>query len=147
MIRRTASSGDPPTRASAVARDESAPFRPGAFRATGCRQMLAGVVTRYVTCYTSDVAILTFRHKGLERFFLRGTTAGIQAKHASRMRLILGRLHVAVEARDMALPGLDLHPLKGVRWGSWAVRVSGNWRVTFTMSGSDVEDVDYEDYH
>jgi toxin HigB-1 len=109
--------------------------------------MLAGIVTRYVTCYTADVAILTFRHKGLERFFLRGTMAGIQAQHASRLRLILGRLHVAVEARDMALPGLDLHPLKGDRKGSWAVRVSGNWRVTFTMSGSDVEDVDHEDYH
>ena len=109
--------------------------------------MLARVVTRYVTCYTPGVAILTFRHKSLERFFLRGTTAGIQAKHASRLRLILGRLHVAVEVRDMALPGLDLHPLKGQRKGSWAVRVSGNWRVTFTMSRSDVEDVDYEDDH
>jgi toxin HigB-1 len=107
----------------------------------------AGVVTRYVTCYTSGVAILTFRHKGLERFFLSGTMAGIQAKHANRLRLILGRLHVVVEARDMALPGLDLHPLRGDRKGSWAVRVSGNWRVTFTMFGSDVEDVDYEDYH
>ena len=112
-----------------------------------CRQILAEVVTRYVTCYNFHVAMLKFRHKGLERFFLRGTTAGIQAKHASRLRLILGRLNVAVEARDMALPGLDLHPLKGDRKGSWAVRVSGNWRVTFNFSGSDVEDVDYEDYH
>jgi proteic killer suppression protein len=93
------------------------------------------------------VAILKFRHKGLERFFLRGTTAGIQAKHANRLRLILGRLNVAVEARDMALPGLDLHRLKGDRKGRWAVRVSGNWRVTFKFSGSDVEDVDYENYH
>jgi len=59
----------------------------------------------------------------------------------------LGRLNVAVEARDMALPGLDLHHLKGDRKGSWAVRVSGNWRVTFKFTGSDVEDVDYEDYH
>jgi proteic killer suppression protein len=105
------------------------------------------LVTRNVTCYNFHVAILKFRHKGLERFFLRGTTAGIQAKHASRLRLILGRLNVAVEARDMALPGLGLHPLKGDLKGSWAVRVSGNWRVTFKFSGSDVEDVDYEDYH
>jgi proteic killer suppression protein len=93
------------------------------------------------------VAILKFRHKGLERFFLRGTTAGINAKHAGRLRLILGRLNVAVEPRDMALPGLELHPLKGVRKGRRAVRVSGNWRVTFMFSGSDVRDVDYEDYH
>jgi len=78
---------------------------------------------------------------------MHGTTAGIKAQHAQRLRLILGRLNVAVEPRDMALPGLELHPLKGNRKGSWAVSVSGNWRVTFQFSGSDVKDVDYEDYH
>jgi proteic killer suppression protein len=93
------------------------------------------------------VAILTFRHKGLERFFLRGTTAGIQARHARRLRLILGRLNVAREPRDMALPGLDRHPLKGERRGAWAVSVSGNWRITFAFSGPDVVNVEYEDYH
>jgi len=93
------------------------------------------------------VAILRFRHKGLERFFLRGTIAGIQAKHAQRLRLILGRLNVATEPRDRGLPGLRLHPLKGERKGTWAVSVSGNWRVTFAFSGPDVVDVDYEDYH
>ena len=93
------------------------------------------------------MAILRFRHKGLERFFLRGTTAGIQAEHAQRLRLILGRLNVATEPRDMGLPGLRLHPLKGERKETWAVSVSGNWRVTFAFSGPDVIDVDYEDYH
>jgi len=47
----------------------------------------------------------------------------------------------------MALPGLNLHPLRGDRKGSWAVKVSANWRITFKFSGLDVEDVDYEDYH
>jgi proteic killer suppression protein len=93
------------------------------------------------------VAILKFRHKGLERFFMLGTTAGIKVSHAGRLHPILGRLNVAVEPRDMALPGLELHPLKGDRKGSWAVRVSAKWRVTFNFSGSDVKDVDYEDYH
>jgi len=93
------------------------------------------------------VAILKFRHKGLERFFLSGTTAGIQAMHTRRLRLILGRLNVAREPRDMSLPGLDLHQLKGERKGTWAVSVSGNWRITFAFSGIDVLNVDYEDYH
>jgi len=93
------------------------------------------------------VAILKFRHKGLERFFLRGTTASIQAKHARRLRLILGRLNVARGPRDMGLPGLDLHPLKGERKGTWAVSVSGNWRITFAFSGPDVVNVEYVDYH
>jgi len=47
----------------------------------------------------------------------------------------------------MALPGLVLHELRGTRKGTWAVRVSGNWRLTFSMSGKDAEQVDYEDYH
>ena len=47
----------------------------------------------------------------------------------------------------MNLPGLYLHELSGNRKGTWAVRVSGNWRVTFTWTGNDVERVDYEDYH
>lgn len=93
------------------------------------------------------MAILRFRHKGLERFFLRGITAGIQVKHANKLRLILGRLNAAAEPRDMALPGLRLHLLKGGRKGTWAVDVSGNWRVSFRFTGPDVEDVDYEDYH
>ncbi len=33
------------------------------------------------------------------------------------------------------------------RKGTWAVKVSGNWRLTFSMAGKDVTQVDYEDYH
>ena len=91
--------------------------------------------------------IRSFRHKGLERFFTTGSKAGIQAKHANRLRLILGRLHVAGEPRDMNLPGLDLHRLKGTRADTWAVTVSGNWRVTFVFLEKDVISVNYEDYH
>lgn len=91
--------------------------------------------------------IRSFSHKGLERFFTTGSKAGIQAKHANRLRLILGRLSVTSEPRDMNLPGLDLHRLKGTRQETWAVRVSGNWRITFNFAGKDIEDVNYEDYH
>lgn len=48
---------------------------------------------------------------------------------------------------DMDLPGFNLHELKGNRKGTYAVKVSGNWRVTFQMSDGDVINVDYEDYH
>ena len=91
--------------------------------------------------------IRSFRHKGLERFFTAGDKAGIQAKHANRLRLILGRLNAATSARDMALPGLMLHELRGARKGTWAVKVSGNWRLTFSMAGKGIAQVDYEDYH
>jgi len=88
-----------------------------------------------------------FRHKGLARFFETGSKAGIQAEHAERLRLILGRLSAATSPRDMGLPGLKLHQLVGDRKGTWAVSVSGNWRVTFLFIGKDADAVDYEDYH
>jgi proteic killer suppression protein len=93
------------------------------------------------------VAIKGFRHKGLERFFATGTKRGIQAKHGDRLRLILGALNAATNPQDMNLPGLGLHELQGTRKGTWAVKVSGNWRVTFAFAGKDAERVDYEDYH
>ena len=88
-----------------------------------------------------------FRHKGLAKFFETGSKSGIQAQHAARLRLILGRLGAATAPNDMALPGLDFHPLKGNQRGRWAVSVSGNWRITFGFVGKDVDAVDYEDYH
>ena len=91
--------------------------------------------------------IRSFKHKGLERFFLTGSKAGIQVQQADRLRLILGQLNAATSPEDMRLPGLDLHQLKGDRKGTWTVSVSGNWRVTFTFVGKDADDVDYEDYH
>lgn len=91
--------------------------------------------------------IKSFRHKGLERFFLKGSKSGIQAKHANRLRLILGQLNAAVHPEDMDLPGLKLHELTGQRKRAWSVWVSGNWRVTFKFEGKDAEVVDYEDYH
>lgn len=88
-----------------------------------------------------------FKHKGLEKFFLRGTKSGVQGKHEARLRLILGRLQASTHPKDMNLPGLYLHKLTGKRRGTWSVRVSGNWRVSFRFEGKDAVDVDYEDYH
>lgn len=102
------------------------------------------------TCNVSATIVFDdsqLRHKGLQRFFSTGSTAGIQAHHAKRLRLILGRLDVATQIRDMDLPGLRLHALIGNRKGAWSFTVSGNWRVTFRLQHGDAEIVDYEDYH
>ncbi len=93
------------------------------------------------------MAIKGFRHKGLAEFFATGAKRGIQAKLEDRLRLILGVLNAATKPQDMNLPGLGLHELQGTRKGTWAVKVSGNWRVTFGFAGKEAERVDYEDYH
>ncbi len=67
--------------------------------------------------------------------------------HAERLRLILVRLNAARCPEDMRLPGLRLHRLSGQMSGSWAVDVSGNWRVTFRFENGRVVDVNYLDYH
>ncbi len=91
--------------------------------------------------------IKSFRHKGLSAFYSKGSKAGIQAKHADRLRLILARLDASREPQDMNLPGLRLHKLTGGLKDFWSVEVSGNWRVIFRFEGQDAFEVDYLDYH
>jgi proteic killer suppression protein len=91
--------------------------------------------------------ILSFRHKGLERFFRKSDYRGIPAQHAARIERLLDRLDAALKPDDMNLPGYRFHPLKGDRKGAYAVSVSGNWRLTFRFAGEDAVDIDLEDYH
>jgi toxin HigB-1 len=72
--------------------------------------------------------ILRFRHRGLERLYSWGDTSGVSAHHVERLRAVLAAASVP---SDMALPGLQRHPLRGGRAGQWSVSVSGNWRVIF----------------
>jgi proteic killer suppression protein len=91
--------------------------------------------------------IKSFRHRGIERFFATGSKAGIQPKHAARLRLQLGQLDAAVVPQDMDRPGWRFHQLKGDLAGHWAVWVDQNWRLTFAFEGPDAVLVDYQDYH
>ena len=47
----------------------------------------------------------------------------------------------------MDIPGFRLHALSGEMRGSYAVSVSGNWRVAFRFEDGHAVDVDYTDYH
>jgi proteic killer suppression protein len=91
--------------------------------------------------------IRNFTHKGLERFFKKGDHRGIIAKSESRIERILDRLDAVVRPEDMNIPGYKFHGLGGNRKGTYAVAVTGNWRMTFGFDGEDAIDVDMEDYH
>ncbi|MCF6216981.1 MAG: type II toxin-antitoxin system RelE/ParE family toxin [Emcibacter sp.] len=91
--------------------------------------------------------IKSFDHKGLERFFVKGSKAGIQANHAEKLRMQLTALHTAVNINDMRLPGWQLHSLSGERKNTWSISVNGNWRVTFVFENGHAYIVNYEDYH
>jgi toxin HigB-1 len=81
------------------------------------------VVSRHVTRY-SDGVILSFRHKGLEKLYREGTKKGVQADHVPKLLRVLSALDVAQGPDDLAIPSF-----------------------TFRFIESDVELVDYQDYH
>lgn len=91
--------------------------------------------------------IKSFKHKGLEKFYLSGSKKGIQASHSNRLRMQLAALDTAQSLDDMDIPGYRLHQLTGNRKGVWSVTVSGNWRITYKFTDGNVYIVNYEDYH
>ena len=88
-----------------------------------------------------------FQAQGLEAFFRRGTKAGIQPQHASKLRLQLTALDAATKPSHLAAPGWRIHSLTGELRGFHSITVNGNWRVISRFVGQDVELVDYLDYH
>jgi proteic killer suppression protein len=91
--------------------------------------------------------IRTFKHAGLKRYFETGKPKGIPTEMAKRIQIRLNVLNRAKELRDLNLPGLDFHPLKGDRKGEYALTVTANYRLTFRFESGDVLDLNLEDYH
>ncbi len=91
--------------------------------------------------------VKTFRHKGLQRFFEPGSSAGVQPHHASRLQMQLAALDTSQQIEVMSIPGFRLHPLKGREKGRWSIWVNGSWRLTFEFRDGDACVLDYEDYH
>ena len=96
--------------------------------------------------YTQSM-IKTFAHKGLERLFLTGNKRGIDARQAPRITRLLDRLDASTDPMDMNLPGFGFHQLTHNRKGVYSVKVTGNWRITFTFNQGNAYDVNLEDYH
>jgi proteic killer suppression protein len=91
--------------------------------------------------------IKSFKHKGLQDFYEKGNSSGIQAQHRQKIRMQLVALDTANVIDDIDLPGFRLHPLKGNMKGLWSIEVNKNWRITFEFKAGDVYIVNYEDYH
>ncbi len=95
----------------------------------------------------SAVVIKSFKHKGLRKYYETGIKAGIQTKHAGRLRLQLAALDTARVVEDMNVPGYRLHRLKGRAKNRWSIWVSENWRLIFEFKDGNAYILDYEDSH
>jgi len=91
--------------------------------------------------------IRTFKDARLKRYFGTGKPTSIPAEMATRIQTRLNVLNRAKELRDLNLPGFGFHPLKGNRKGEYALKVTGNYRLTFRFENGDVLDLNLEDYH
>jgi proteic killer suppression protein len=87
------------------------------------------------------------RHKGVEKFFLTGSKAGIQPSHAAKLGEHLTVLNIASKPKQMNVPGWQWHALTADLAQHWSVSVNGTWRLTFAFEGEDAVLVDYQDYH
>ena len=91
--------------------------------------------------------IVSFRHRGLKRFFEEDDPRKLPPDMVDRIRAILARLNQAEKIEDMNIHSYKLHPLKGNRQGEWGVRVRANWRITFRFEEGEAREVNFEDYH
>jgi proteic killer suppression protein len=91
--------------------------------------------------------IQTFTNKALGKLFKEGDAKGVPKELEKRIKVRLEVIDSATVIEDLRIPGYNLHELKGDRKGTWSIKVSGNWRITFRFEDGNVYDVELEDYH
>lgn len=94
------------------------------------------------------MAIRSFRDKATAALFLGLPVKGVPADLRKRIRTKLAILDRAGALDDLRVPpGNRLEALKGDRTGQHSIRVNDQFRICFTWTGSDAEDVEFVDYH
>lgn len=91
----------------------------------------------------------SIRHKALRRFAETGSSKGLPPGSVERLRNMLAYL-AAIEAQEElhVPPNFGAHRMTGDRAGIWALTVTRNWRLTFSLNEDGaIEDLDLEDYH
>ena len=75
---------------------------------------------------------------------------GVNRRFASIARVALRKLDMPAAATKVETlrvpPGNRLEQLRGNRAGQWSVRINDQWRVCFSWSGTNAENVEIVDY-
>ena len=90
------------------------------------------------------------RHRGLRRLIEGDDERSLAPDLVKRIRNIVAVLRLANDMERFiadALPGWRVHGLSGDRQGTWSVRVSANWRMTFEEENGYLVYLNLEDYH
>ncbi len=83
-----------------------------------------------------------FRTRKLEKEY-REHNKGVKAYGPEVARKYIQRIDIIKQVRDidelMNLPALGCHPLKGSRHGQYTVKLTGFYRLIFTLKGDALE--------
>ena len=90
--------------------------------------------------------IQSFRHKGLKALFQKNDRRKLQADLVDRIIRRLAAMDAAASLKSLEVPGFDFHGLSG-KPKRYSIHVNGPWCITFEWDGTDVTDVDLENYH
>jgi len=89
-----------------------------------------------------------FRTRKLQRQYENHVEAN-KAYGEEVARRYIQRIDLVKQVRDLdelkMLPGLDCHLLKGDRKGHWAIRLTGFYRLIFSLQGDNLEIVQIEE--
>ncbi|ALR20950.1 type II toxin-antitoxin system RelE/ParE family toxin [Sphingobium baderi] len=91
--------------------------------------------------------IESIQHKALRELIEKGSVKAVI--EAGRVVDMIAFLVSASGLEEVAIPpNFGFHPLTGDRKGTYAMTVTKNWRLTFTLADdATIADLDLEDYH
>lgn len=90
--------------------------------------------------------IESFRHRGLALLLMQNDASKVRPDLVERCRNRLDALDNATVPEDMNVPGFDFHSLRG-KPQRYAVKVNGQWRITFEFKDGNASKVNLENYH
>lgn len=93
--------------------------------------------------------IESISHKALRRFVETGKPKGLPGDLIERLFKMINFIIDADTLDELSIPpNYGLHPLTGDRAGTWAMTVTRNWRLTFSLDEQGaIVNLDLEDYH
>lgn len=89
----------------------------------------------------------SFKHKGLKKLYMEGKSQGVRQDQVERITMILDILGAAEKIEELNMPAFRFHSLQGHKPARYAMKVTGNYRITFEWESGLAKKIDLEDYH
>ena len=78
---------------------------------------------------------------------MEGKSQGVRQDQVERITMILDILGAAEKIEELNMPAFRFHSLQGLKPTRYAMKVTGNYRITFEWESGLAKKIDLEDYH